>query len=77
MEYRKKNIKPKRNLATDLEAGLKHNSLLEAIDFFQNIRKEGFISQIKRGIKCEKNCHLTSEGLERYLNEGLIEFLEN
>lgn len=55
---------------------MKSESVLDALDFFQNIRKEGFISQIQRGIKCEKNCHLTSEGLERFLNEELIEFLE-
>ncbi len=31
--------------------------------------------QNERGIKAHKNVHLTSEGLELYLRDSLIEFL--
>jgi hypothetical protein len=35
MEYRKKNLKPKPNLAEEIKESLNNQKLMEQIDFFQ------------------------------------------
>jgi hypothetical protein len=43
MEYRKKHLKPKKNLASDLQQTfLRTDDILDEIDFFQDIRKQAF-----------------------------------
>lgn len=75
MDYRKKNTRPKPHLATDMIDSLSNEPLMDSIDFFQQLRKQGFLAQNEKGIKCHKNCHLTSEGLELHLRDSLNSFL--
>ena len=72
MEYRKKHLRPKPGLTQEMRATLDNQALMDQVDFFQQLRKQGFASQARHGIKCHKNCHLTSEGLARFLSESLV-----
>ena len=76
MDYRKKNLKPKPYIAEEMKYALADEKLMDVVDFYQQLRKNGFIAQNEKGIKSLKNCLLTSEGLESYLKENLLQFLQ-
>jgi hypothetical protein len=39
MEYRKKNLKPKKGIALNLKATINNDQIVEEMDFFQQFRK--------------------------------------
>ena len=71
MDYRKKNTRAKPHVATDMIEMLANERLMDSIDFFQQLRKKGNLAQNERGIKAQKNNHLTCQGLELYLRDNL------
>jgi cytochrome c553 len=43
MEYRKKNLKPKANIAEDMKSALANQDFMEIADFYQQVRKNGLL----------------------------------
>jgi len=52
MEYRKKHLKPKINLTANVSDTFENPKLSETIDFFQQLRKNGYLYQVDMEIKC-------------------------
>lgn len=49
MDYRRKHLKPKDKLAANILSTLHIPELAETLDFFQTLRKNGFLAQLESG----------------------------
>lgn len=60
MDYRRKHLKPKDKLAANILSTLHIPELAETLDFFQTLRKNGFLAQLESGTQEQGNYNLTS-----------------
>lgn len=69
MEYRKKHLKPKKDLEAKLHSAFSNADLMNhKLDFYTSFKKAAFFNQVDHGIKALKSCLVTQKGMEIYLN---------
>lgn len=76
MEYRKKNIKPKKNIEKMLFSSICEEEFMHKLEFYCMLRKAMFLNQNELGIKAAKPYLITTEGLRVYLNECIRNFMK-